>query len=194
MDPSKVKSRFAAKHDGAYYAVALDRTRGRLYAGSTDYSIHVFDLPKDKPPPKDVEVKKDAEKKNAEKKNADKKDTAKKDTAKKDTAKKDTAKKDTAKQAPAAAALKFEPVARWTRHENYVSALTFVERAGILVSGGYDGRLVWWEAGQATGAGTDRAGGEAPPARVADDLPSHKGWVRALAGTPDGTRVISAGD
>src|SRR5438552_18767360 len=47
MDPAKAKSRAIYKHDGAYYAVALDRKQGRLYAGGTDYAIHVFDLPRD---------------------------------------------------------------------------------------------------------------------------------------------------
>ncbi len=154
MDPAKTKSRFAYKHDGTYYAAALDRKQRRLYAGSSDYTIHVFDLPKA---------------------NVSSKETSKKDEPEKKDQK--------------AATAKFEPVARWTKHDNYVSALTFVERTGTLVSGGYDGRLIWWDVGHAARVPADGHAG-----RVSHDLAAHNGWVRALTATPDGALVISAGD
>src|SRR5437764_8532984 len=101
MDPAKAKSRAIYKHDGAYYAVALDRKRERLYAGSTDYAIHVFDVPRDQSPAKDTPSKNDAEKKDA--KAADTKSTDTKST--------DTKAKDTQPNGGKAPAAKFEPIA-----------------------------------------------------------------------------------
>ncbi len=163
MDPAKAKSRLVYKHDGTYYAAALDRKQRRLYAGSSDYAIHVFDLPKDAAPPQESPAKNEPEKKGQK-----------------------------------TATPKFEPVARWTKHENYVSALAFVERTGTLVSGGYDGRLIWWDV--ANGAAKEIVGESLrdSPSRLGETRPravtGHAGWVRALTTTPDGALVISAGD
>jgi WD40 repeat protein len=156
MDPAKTKSRLVYKHDGTYYAAALDRKARRLYAGSSDYAIHVFDLPTLEPatePPK----KNEPEKKDA--------------------------------KAPAP---KFEPVARWTKHDNYVSALAWVERTGTLVSGGYDGQLIWWDAAPRGEALPDSR--SRPAETRSRAVAGHAGWVRALTATPDGALVISAGD
>jgi WD40 repeat protein len=122
IDPTKAKSRAVYAHPGTFYSLAVDPS-GRLYAGSDDYAIYVFDL----------------------------------------------------------AAAKKEPVARWTRHDNYVSALACVQRDGkqLVISGSYDRQLVWWDA--ATG-------------QVARAQQAHDGWVRDLVVTPDGTRLLSAGD
>jgi WD40 repeat protein len=78
-------------------------------------------------------------------------------------------------------AAKKAPVARWAKHENYVSALAFLARPSqpLLVSGSYDRHLVWWD----TGSGQ--------PVRAVE---AHQGWVRGLAPTPDGTRLVSVGD
>src|SRR5262245_44135752 len=76
------------------------------------------------------------------------------------------------------AAEKKEPVARWARHENYVSALACPDE-GLLVSGSYDRRLIWWD--------TER--GE--PIRTVE---AHGGWVRNLVAFPDGTHLASVGD
>jgi len=123
IDPAKTKTLATYKHAGAFYALAVDPTSGRLYAGSDDSAIHVFDL-------------------------ADKKK---------------------------------EPVARWTGHDNYVSALACVNRESkrLVVSGSYDRRLIWWDAGSAR------------PVRTVE---AHAGWVRDLAVLPDGSRLVSAGD
>jgi WD40 repeat protein len=76
------------------------------------------------------------------------------------------------------AAEKKEAVARWSKHDNYVSAVVRVD-AGLVVSGSYDRRLIWWDAER----------GE--PIRT---IEAHEGWVRDLVATPDGERLVSAGD
>jgi WD40 repeat protein len=122
IDPAKAKVRTTYPHAGTLYGLALDPAAGRLYAGSDDYAVHVFDL----------------------------------------------------------AGAKKEPVARWTKHDNYVSALACVTRASkpLVVSGGYDRRLVWWD-----GAGQ--------PLRSVE---AHQGWVRDLAPLRDGELLVSCGD
>lgn len=64
------------------------------------------------------------------------------------------------------------------RHGSYVTGL--VRSAGTLISGGYDGALIWWDA----------ASGEVIRT-VAD---AHARWIRRLALSPDGTRVASVAD
>ncbi|HZW31750.1 MAG TPA: hypothetical protein VFF52_13640 [Isosphaeraceae bacterium] len=63
------------------------------------------------------------------------------------------------------------------RHESYVTGLALAGE--ILVSGGYDGRLIWWniESGSKV--------------RSVD---AHRKWVRGLAATPDGSVVASVAD
>jgi len=64
------------------------------------------------------------------------------------------------------------------RHGSYVTGLV---RAGdTLVSGGYDGGLVWWEA--ESGAVIRRIES------------AHDRWIRRLALTADGTRLVSVAD
>ncbi|HEV3443108.1 MAG TPA: WD40 repeat domain-containing protein [Gemmataceae bacterium] len=48
LDPAKIKSRAVYKHAATLYALAADLVNGRLYAGSDDYGIHVFDLAAEK--------------------------------------------------------------------------------------------------------------------------------------------------
>lgn len=78
------------------------------------------------------------------------------------------------------AAKQTDPVAKWERHESYVSALVALKQAGkpVIVSGSYDGTLVWWDA----------AG------KVIRSVEAHQGWVRQVVPTPDGARLISVGD
>src|SRR5262245_52112861 len=44
LDPTKVKSRTSYNHPATFYALCADLAAGRLYAGSEDYAIHVYDL------------------------------------------------------------------------------------------------------------------------------------------------------
>jgi WD40 repeat protein len=73
------------------------------------------------------------------------------------------------------------PLARWTKHDNYVSALEFVPTLPkpVVLSASYDRHVIWWDA--MTGQ----------PIRAVE---AHAGWVRALAVLPEGSRVASAGD
>jgi WD40 repeat protein len=66
-------------------------------------------------------------------------------------------------------------------HTTWVKAVAFSEDGAQAITGGCDGKLVWWETAAATPA----------PLRTID---AHKGWVRALAVSPDGSVVASGGN
>ncbi|MDG2130335.1 MAG: hypothetical protein P8K08_20210 [Fuerstiella sp.] len=70
-----------------------------------------------------------------------------------------------------------EPVSD-SRHESYVTGL--VRSGDTLVSGSYDGSLIWWDAE----SGDVRH-------RVQS---AHEKWIRRLAISPDGSTVASVGD
>lgn len=66
-------------------------------------------------------------------------------------------------------------------HDSWVFALAASHDGSSIVSGGGDGRLIWWP-----------VAGEAPqPLRTID---AHGGWVRALATSPDGQFLASGGN
>lgn len=124
LDPAQVKSRAVYEHPQRFYALAADFAAGRMYAGSTDYGLHVFDL---------------------------------------------------ASESRAAAAV-------WTGHDNYVACVVHVPLPGgsVLASGGFDRRLVWWNA--ATG----------DVLRTIEN--AHAGWVRDAVAIPGTPLVATAGD
>jgi WD40 repeat protein len=62
-------------------------------------------------------------------------------------------------------------------HSSYVTSM--VRCGNVLVTGGYDRRLVWWD----LEAGTQIR-----------SVAAHEKWIRDLAVTPDGRRVISVAD
>jgi WD40 repeat protein len=62
-------------------------------------------------------------------------------------------------------------------HESYVTGLALAGR--WAVSGGYDGRLIWW----------DRTWGERVRA-----VEAHARWIRDVAASPDGTTIASVAD
>lgn len=66
-------------------------------------------------------------------------------------------------------------------HDSWVFALAAHPDGKTLLSGGGDGRIVWWPAAD------DKP---EPIRRIA----AHQGWVRALAVSPDGTTVASCGN
>jgi hypothetical protein len=66
-------------------------------------------------------------------------------------------------------------------HESWVHALQFAADGSQLVSGGCDGRLIWWSIAEAAPAST----------RVID---AHEGWIRAISLSPDGTQLASVGN
>ena len=66
-------------------------------------------------------------------------------------------------------------------HESWVRALAFSSNGETLVTGGHDGRLVWWA-----------AAADAPvPLRT---VAAHQGWIRAVAVSPDQKLVASCGN
>ncbi len=66
-------------------------------------------------------------------------------------------------------------------HESWVRAIAFHRESGTMLTGGFDGRLIWWQVDAA----------EPAPARVVD---TGHGWVRAVAISPDGRLVATAGN
>ena len=65
-----------------------------------------------------------------------------------------------------------------SRHSSYVTGV--VNAGGTLISAGYDKALIWWNA--ETGEQLRRIDS------------AHERWIRALAISPDGTRLASVGD
>ncbi len=63
------------------------------------------------------------------------------------------------------------------RHDSYVTGLALA--GTTLVSGGYDGRLIWWETESGSKVRTVNA---------------HRKWIRCLAATPDGKVLASVAD
>jgi len=62
-------------------------------------------------------------------------------------------------------------------HGRYVTSVRLVGRTAI--SGGYDGRLIWWDLdGQ----------------RAIRTIDAHNRWIRQIAVSPDGTKIASVGD
>ena len=43
LNPEKVKSQSTYKTDGKFYALCVNESKRLLYAGSSDYSVHVLD-------------------------------------------------------------------------------------------------------------------------------------------------------
>lgn len=66
---------------------------------------------------------------------------------------------------------------KWTHHDNYVSALAWLD--GVVVSAGFDRRLVW----------TKAESGE-----KLREVAAHDGWVRDLTVVPGGKLLATAGD
>ena len=66
-------------------------------------------------------------------------------------------------------------------HESWVRGLAFSANGETLVSGGNDGRMIWWS-----------AAADAPvPLRT---IPAHQGWVRAITVSPDRQLLASCGN
>jgi WD40 repeat protein len=66
-------------------------------------------------------------------------------------------------------------------HESWCRAIAFSLDGKTTITGGYDGRLLWWP--------TDA---EQPlPLRA---VPAHDGWIRAITVSPDGRLIASCGN
>jgi WD40 repeat protein len=66
-------------------------------------------------------------------------------------------------------------------HDSWVFALAPHPRDGSIVTGGGDGKIIWWSAAS-------------PKPEAFRTLTAHQGWVRTLAISPDGSIVASAGN
>lgn len=66
-------------------------------------------------------------------------------------------------------------------HESWVHALRYTGDGQQLISGGCDGRLIWWPISD----------GHPQPTRT---IAAHHGWIRAIDITPDGSKLVSAGN
>jgi WD40 repeat protein len=66
-------------------------------------------------------------------------------------------------------------------HESWVRAIAFHPEGDTLITGGYEGRLLWWPASAEKPA----------PTRTVN---AHNGWVRAVAVSPDGSLAASCGN
>jgi WD40 repeat protein len=73
-----------------------------------------------------------------------------------------------------------KPVA-FTAHDGWVFATSVTKDGKTLLSGGSDGRLIWWPA-------------EAPTPRPIRTVAAHRGWVRSIAVSPDGAQVATCGN
>ncbi len=66
-------------------------------------------------------------------------------------------------------------------HNSWVRGLALHPAGQTLFTGGYDGRVIWWE-----------AAAESPvPVRV---IEAHAGWVRGIAVSPDGQTLATGGN
>lgn len=66
-------------------------------------------------------------------------------------------------------------------HESWIFAIGFSKDGSQVISGGGDGRLVWWET----------ASEDPKPIRKVE---AHKGWIRSISVNPDGTLLASGGN
>lgn len=66
-------------------------------------------------------------------------------------------------------------------HESWCRAFAFTPDGKTTVSGGYDGRLLWW----------DTEAKEPKPQRAVE---AHTGWIRAVAVSPDGKTIATCGN
>ncbi len=75
---------------------------------------------------------------------------------------------------PGAAKLELKEIGQ---HESYVTGVALA--GGAVISGGYDGRLNWWDPDQP---------------RQLRSIPAHTKWIRQVAVSPDGKLVASVAD
>ena len=66
-------------------------------------------------------------------------------------------------------------------HDSWVRAIGVSQTEDWLLTGGYDGRLVWWKASSA----------DSPAVRTVE---AHQGWIRALAISPDQAMLATCGN
>ncbi|MCA9065451.1 MAG: WD40 repeat domain-containing protein [Planctomycetaceae bacterium] len=67
-------------------------------------------------------------------------------------------------------------------HETWVKTIAFSSDGQFVISGGYDGKLTWWETAAET------------PTPVRSFAAHGTNWIRSLEVSPDGTRLASGGN
>ena len=65
--------------------------------------------------------------------------------------------------------------------DSWVRGIAFLNDGATCLTGGYDGRLIWWSTGS-----------DKPVARI--DVAAHHGWIRAVAVSPDQTLIATVGN
>lgn len=66
-------------------------------------------------------------------------------------------------------------------HDSWVRSFAFSTSGDVVITGGYDGRLIWWT-----------TAADAPtPQRT---IEAHDGWIRAIAVSPDGQFLATCGN
>ncbi len=66
-------------------------------------------------------------------------------------------------------------------HESWVHGLAYLNQGELLVSGGCEGKLIWWSIG------------DAQP-RAVRTIDAHSGWIRAVERSIDGRQFVSVGN
>jgi len=64
-------------------------------------------------------------------------------------------------------------------HESYVTGVAVVSGGKRAVSGGYDGKLIWWDLESGSKIRT---------------VDAHSKWIRRVVATPDGSTIVSVAD
>ena len=77
--------------------------------------------------------------------------------------------------------LKSQQVTSFGVHDSWVRAIGSTPDGRMILSGGYDGRLIWWPAAE----------DQPEPIRIVE---GHQGWIRALDVSPDGRWVATCGN
>ncbi|MBL8850091.1 MAG: hypothetical protein JNG89_10420 [Planctomycetaceae bacterium] len=67
-------------------------------------------------------------------------------------------------------------------HESWVMSIACTRDGAQVISGGGDGRLVWWDAAAAAAT---------PPVRT---ISAHHGWIRSMDLSPDGALLVTGGN
>jgi WD40 repeat protein len=66
-------------------------------------------------------------------------------------------------------------------HESWVRAIAFSKDGAAMITGGYEGRLIWWPT----------AADKPEPTRRVD---AHHGWLRSITASPDGKLLATGGN
>ena len=77
--------------------------------------------------------------------------------------------------------LKTGKQAALTAHDSWVRTIVFDRKAQTTITGGYDGRLIWWETASES------------PKPLKTQI-AHAGWLRQAVVSPDGKLLVTVGD